>query len=77
MESRKVFFVAHLHDQVVTVGGFKVFFYGKTPQKSNELIPKMVIFTGSRYRLSKAHHFGYPAVSFRERTPILWGNGPI
>ena len=53
------------------------FFTRLPPQKSNELIPKMVIFKGSRYRLSKAHHFGYPAVSFRECTPTLWGNDPI
>ena len=30
----------------------------QTPQKSNELIPKIAMFKGSRYRLSKAHHFG-------------------
>ena len=35
-----------------------------TPQKSNELIPKMAIFEAG-VTFSKAHHFGYPAVSFR------------
>ena len=37
-----------------------------TPQKSNELIPKMAIFKAGD-AFSKAHHFGSPADSFQGR----------